>query len=149
MPVVIVNRITRPEHLVEHFSNIIGDSALGFKYVAKYDERLLPQYPAVLIMGGPLQKEVHGTHTFAVSLRVDIYLFHAKLTEDRQTRNYNDLVKATQLVNLLEADPTLGGRVIFGWVESEVPGVNPPRQARAETVISTRISYQATQETRF
>lgn len=148
-PVVTVNRITRPEHLVEHLAQAINGSNLGIKYIAKYDDELLPEYPAVLIMAGPLQKEIHGTHTFAVSLHCELYLFHAVLTEQRVTRNYNDLIMASKLIDFLEQDLTLGERIIAGWVDSEVPGVNPPRSNRSDAVISTRITYRATQETRF
>lgn len=148
-PIVTVNKISRPEHLVEYLAQAIDGSRLGLKYIAKYDDDLLPEYPAVLIMAGPLAKEIHGTHTFAISLYSEIYLFHGVLTEQRSTRNYNDLVMATNLVTFLEQDLTLGDRVIAGWVDSEVPGVNPPRSSRSDAVISTRITYRATQETRF
>lgn len=149
MPVVTINKITRPEHLVEYIADKITGSSLGFRYVGKYNENLLPEYPAVQIFPGPVQKEIHGTHTFAIMLRADIYVLHAKMTEDRQTRSYNDMVLATNLVALLEDDLTMGDRVIAGWVESETPGVSPPRTRKGEAVVSTRISYQATQETRF
>lgn len=148
-PIVAIDRITRPEHLVEYLAQLIGSSDLPFRSVVKYNERLLREYPACMIMGGPLSKEIHGTHTFAVTLRADIYVFHAKLTEERQTRTYNDMVLASNLVALLESNMQLGGRIIVGWVDSEIPGVSPPRSNRHEGVISTRMSYQATQETRF
>jgi hypothetical protein len=104
----------------------------------------------VLIMGGQYNKELHGTHTFAVTIRADIYVFHAKMTEDYQTRSYEDMLLATNLVAYLEAvDLTLGNRIIAGWVEGEIPGVSPPRVRKANPVISTRLSFQAIQETRF
>jgi len=150
MPVVVVDTITRPEHLVEYLADFIEGSNLGFAHVCKYNDYLIPEYPSVLIMGGTFNKELHGTHTFAVSIRADIYVYHAKLTEEYQTRSYNDMVLATNLVDFLEGpDLNLGERVIAGWIESEQPGVSPPRVRKSDAVISTRLSFQAIQETRF
>ena len=150
MPVVVVDTITRPEHLVEYLADAINASDLGFRYVAKYNEHLIPEYPSVMVMGGTYNKEIHGTHTFAVTIRADIYVFHARMTEDYQTRSYEDMLLATNLVNLLEGpNLNLGDRIIAGWVESETPGVSPPRVRKSDVVISTRLSFQAIQETRF
>lgn len=149
MPVVAVEPITRPEHLVEYLAEFLGKSNLPFQFVAKYAENLLPQYPAVQIMAGSFQKEFHGLHTWALTIRADIYVMHAKLTESRATRSLNDLKLATQTVALLEKDMKLGGRIIAGWVESERPGAIPPRTAKGEAVISTLLMYRVTQEARF
>src|SRR5215831_10992667 len=99
MPVVTIDVITRPEHLVEYLASLMEDNNLdlGMRTIAKYNERLMPEYPAMIILAGPAQKEFHGTHTFAVTLRADLYILHAKLTTDRQTRSYEDLVMATDV----------------------------------------------------
>lgn len=149
MPVVGIEPITRPEHLVEYLAEFFKKSNLPFEFIARYDEVLLPKYPAVQIIAAPLQKEFHALHTWALTIRADIYVMHAKLTESRATRSLNDLKLATQTVELLERDTKLGGRIIFGWVESERPGAIPPRTAKGEAVISTLLMYRATQEARF
>jgi hypothetical protein len=149
MPIVSVEPMLRPEDVVEFFADFIKKSNLPFEYVAKYNENLLPQYPAIQIMSGGFQKELHATHTFLLTLRADIYVMHAKLTESRATRSLNDLKLATQTVELIEKDLTLGGRCIAGWVETERPGAIPPRTAKGEAVISTLLMWRGTQEGRF
>ena len=142
-------KLLRPEDVVEYLSDYISKSSLPIAYVAKYNEPLLPEYPAVQVMSGGFKKELHGTHTWLLTLRADIYVMHAKLTVNRATRNLEDLQLATQLVALLETDLTLGQRIIAGWVETETPGAMPPRSQHTEAVISTLLKWQGTQEGRF
>lgn len=149
MPIVAVEPITRPEHVVEYIADFIKKSNLDFKHIVRYNERLVSEYPAIQIMSGPLQKELHATHTWLLTLRADIFVMHAKLTESRATRNLNDLKLATKTVELLEKDLTLGGRIIVGWVEQERPGAMPPRTSKGDAVVSTLLTWRGTQEARF
>lgn len=149
MPVVTTTPITRPEELVEHLADMIGGSELPFAYVAKYDEELIPEYPAVQIQPGTTDKFRHGTHTNVIGLRAYLYVMHAKLTSTRRTRNLEDLLLATQLVNLIEKSRTLGGRVIDGFIESEIPAAFPPRSRKADAVVGTRLLWNGIQEARF
>lgn len=155
MPVVIVDRITRPEHGVEAISQILKESDLPVE-VVKYDTNIVETYPLVQVMSGGFEKEIHGTHTWLFTIRIDLYVMHARLTQDRQTRNLEDLVLATQVVNLLESsingkDPlSLGGRCIAGWVEREQPGRMPPSGiTKGKPVIGTLLSFRCTNEGRF
>lgn len=147
-PLALTN-IIRPEDVIEFLAVYLEVANLGFQYIAKYDEPLLPRYPAVQIMSAPVQKELHGTHTFLLTLRAEIFVFHAKMTESRQTRSREDLELATKVVNYLEGDLSLGNRIIAGWVESETPGARPPTSPKAPPVISTRLSWSGTNEARF
>jgi hypothetical protein len=150
MPVVTVeNRITRPEHLVEYLSLLVEDSSLPFAYIAKYDETLIPEYPACQIQPGTMDKDVHGTHTFMIGLRAFLYVMHAKMTVGHQVRSLEDLQLATDLVALLEQDLTFGGRVISGWVDSETPATFPPRASKGDIVVGTRLTWNGLQEVRF
>lgn len=150
MPVATIqDKITRPEDLVEFLAQKFRESELPFEYVAKYDELLIPKYPAIHIQAAPFDKTLHTTNQFLVALRAAIHILHADLRQDRQTRNYEDLLLTTQVVDFLEADMTLGGKVIQGWVESEVPGVLPPRVTKSEAVVSTRLNWQGIQLRRF
>lgn len=150
MPIVTPTVISRPEHVVEFLSDLLKDaSSLGLAYVAKYDEPLLPEYPAALVMAGPMQKEIHATHTWLLTLRAEIYVMHARLTTDRATRNYEDLVLATQIVNFLERDLSFGRKIVAGWVESETPGAMPPRVSKGAAIVSTRLLWAGTTEARF
>lgn len=144
-----IKTITRPEDVVEYLAGYLNDSPLPLEYVAKYDEPLLPKYPAALVMSAPLNKEVHGTHTFLLTLRAEIYVMHARMEENRATRNREDLQLATQIVAYLERDMSLGRRLVASWVESETPGAMPPRTAKGASVVSTRLAWQGLAETRF
>lgn len=148
-PLIMPTNLLRPEDVVEFIANYLKDSPLPLKYVAKYDEPLLPKYPAVLVMSGGLQKEIHATHTWLLTLRAELYVMHAAMGNGRATRNYEDLVLATQVVNYLERDLKLGRRIIAGWVENETPGAMPPRHEKAAAVISTRLLWAGTNEARF
>lgn len=149
MPVVVSSTITRPEELVEFLADYFAGSELPFEYIAKYDELLIPKYPALHIQAAPFDKTLHSTDTFLVALRASIHILHANMMEDRQTRNYEDLALATQTVDFLESSMTLGGKIIQGWVESEVPGVLPPRVTKAEAIVSTRLNWIGIQQRRF
>jgi hypothetical protein len=156
MPVLIPTNITRPEDGVEAIAAILEGSSLPVE-VLKYDDAFVTSYPAVQVMSGGYQKEIHGLHTWLLTIRVDIYVMHALLTEDRQTRNLNDLKLATQVVALLEgvlpgSDEAikLGGRVISGWIETEQPGRMPPSGiTKGKAVIGTLLSWRGTNEGRF
>lgn len=141
MSVIDYPLILRPEHLVEYLAQYIDGSELGFKSINKYDEFNVQVYPAIQIVAGPFVKELHATHTWALKLRADIYVMHGAMSEDRATRNLNDLVLATDTVAFIESDMTLGGRIIQGWIEAEQPGVMPPRGSRSDSVVSTRLSW--------
>lgn len=149
MPIVAPALLLRPEDVVEFISGYLSDSSLPIEYVAKYDEPLLPRYPAVLVMSGRYQKELHATHTWLLTLRAEIYVMHAKMTVDRATRNYEDLVLATQIVSYLERDLSFGRKIIAGWVEDEAPGAMPPRSSKGAAIVSTRLLWAGTTEARF
>lgn len=149
MPIASIQKILRPEDGVEFISSYLENSSLPIKSVNKYDEVHIVEYPAVQIMSGGFTKEIHGTHTWALGIRVDVYVLHAVLTENRATRNLNDLLLATQIVAFLEADMTFGQRIIHGWVENERPGISPPGLGKAAPVISTLLQWRGTNEGRF
>ena len=153
MPVVAVtpSNITRPEELIEFLADMFEDAlpTLGFEYVAKYDEKLIPKYPAIHVQAAAFDKQLHSTATFLVGMRAAIHVLHGSLALDRQTRTYEDLRLATKVVDFLEADMTLGEHVIHGFVESEIPGALPPRVTKGEAIISTRLNWFGISERRF
>lgn len=151
MPVVATTPalITRPEELVEFLADFIGKSELGIEYIAKYDEKLTPKYPSVHIQAANFDKTLHSTSTFLIGMRAAIHVLHANLMQDRQTRNYEDLRLATKLVDYLESDMTFDDHIIYGFVESEIPGVLPPRVTKGEAIISTRLNWMGINQRRF
>jgi hypothetical protein len=149
MPVAVSTTILRPEELVEHLSDIIEDEMTDFKFVSKYDENLIPDYPCVQIQPGDLSREYHSTHTFLIYLRAFIYIMHDKFTQTKRVRTEEELMLATKVVNFLNSDITLGGKVIDGFIESEVPTVIPPRTQGGDLVVSTRLGWIGKNEQRF
>lgn len=150
MPVVTdSSKIYRPEELVEHFETMFLNSTLPLEYVAKYDEKLIPRYPAVQIQPGTFDEEPHATHTRLITLRAFIYIMHAKLTVNRRTRTLEDLLLATQVKYFLEEDVTLGQRIIHGFVDSETPAAFPPRAQKGDAIVGTRMTWTGAQEIRW
>jgi len=146
---IAIRTIRRPEDAVEYLAAYLAIGRLGIEYIAKYDEPLLPKYPAIQIMSGPMQKELHGTHTWLLTIRAEIFVFHAKMTQSRQTRSRDDLLLATKVVDYVEQDISLGNKVVAGWVENEIPGARPPATEKGAAVISTRLTWSCTNEARF
>jgi hypothetical protein len=141
--------ITSTREAVNMIADTIKGSDLGIGYVGKFDEKRLPHYPAVVVSGAPREKEVHGTHTFAVTLRCFIYVYHASLSKSHANRSEEDMILVENIEALLEEDCTFGGRVVFGYVESEAPGVMQPRSEKSEIVVSTRMTWMAGSQARF
>lgn len=153
--VVIPRTITRPEELVEYFAMLFKDFTPTINYIARYDEKLIPRYPAIHIQAASFDKTLKSTNTFLIGMRAAVHVLHASMNEDRQTRNANDLILASQIVDFLEADMALKDKItgdphiIHGFVESEVPGILPPRVTKGEAVISTRLNWFGISERRF
>jgi hypothetical protein len=143
--------LTRPEEAVDLLKEVIDDNAglLGIEFVATHEERLIPRYPAVVISAGVVTKEVHATHTFNVTLRCIIWVYHANLTETHRERNQHDLELATALIALLEDDKTFGNRLIFSFVESETPGVLAARFGRSDAIVGTRLAWESITQQRW
>jgi hypothetical protein len=58
-------------------------------------------------------------------------------------------------VDFIERDNTLRdleenfNRIVFGYVENEIPGVLAPRSNKGDAVVGTRLHYRAISEGRF
>jgi len=116
---------------------------LGIRYVSYGDDDLLPEYPAVVLSAErPLHREEHATRQFRVTFGCDLWVFHANMAVSRQVRTKEDIELATGVRKLLHADKTLGGHIIFGFVETE----NPVRLRRADQpmAIATQLVWTGT-----
>ena len=142
---------TRPEEVTEYFLDDLRKSAnlLGLEFVGGYGERLVPAYPAVVVSAGPLDRELHGTHTYIVTLRCFLYVYHASMVMTHASRSLEDLKLATSVVDFIERDPTLGNKIVQGWVSSEVPGVSQINNRKTDVVVSTRLTWEGITERRF
>jgi hypothetical protein len=143
--------ITRPEEAIAMLKEVIDDNAglLGIEFVGSYEERLIPRYPAVVISAGIATREVHATHTLNVTLRCILWVYHAVLTETHTERNKQDLELATAVIALIENDKTFDNKVIFGFVESETPGVLAARLGRSDAIVGTRLAWEGLTQQRW
>lgn len=155
MPVIAEGTlIHKPQQAVEMIVDKLKTSVLDIGYVGSYDERRLPQYPAVVVSAGPRTKELHATHTFNLELRCLLWVYHAKISESHRNRSLADLNLVSDIETVLEEDMEWlddngDARVIHAWVESEVPGVMQPRAAKGDLVVGTRMTWYALSQRRF
>jgi hypothetical protein len=151
MSVIAQAQFTRPEEIVEYFKTDFENNAgsLGIEFVGGYNERLLPRYPAIVVSAGGVDKELHGTHTFLMRIRVFVYVYHAQMRLNDVKRSLADLQLATAVMEFMERDMTLGDRIIQGWVESEFPGARQVNSDKGQVVVSTRLTWMGISERRF
>jgi hypothetical protein len=141
----------RIEELADYWVGRLDDESdfLGFKFVGGYDEPLTTAFPAVHISTGTTNKEVHATHMYLVQYELEFTILHAQADEDHRTRSREMLRLVTDLVNFLESDKTIDGRIIFGYVLRERSGVLTARSRQSEFIVASMITYQATVEVPF
>lgn len=118
-------------------------AALGLRSVARQDERLVNEYPAVMVsMERPLERQQHATQVFRVVFNIDLWIFHAELTRARSIRSADDIVLATSVRKFLHSDYTLGGHIIFGFVDGEFAGVSSRAVGqKTNRVMTTRLTW--------
>lgn len=97
-------------------------SEIGLAQVL-YGEDLVTEYPAAVLVGAPAIRTIHTTRTFKVEFRVQIFVYHADATQERQVRNREDLQLASRVIKSLHQDMTLGGHIVHGFIEVDAPGI--------------------------
>lgn len=130
---------------------------LGLKFVGSYDEKRIPRYPAIVIVPGARDKEIHGTNTFQVVVELQLYVYHADLTLTKRERSKEDLKLVANIETELEKDygwqinpaDTSTKRIVFGYISSVEPGAIQPRTNKSNMVISTRMTWRALTQRRF
>jgi len=130
--------------------------ALGFEYVGKWDEKLVGRYPAVVVSPVGLEKEVHGTQTFLITIRIMLWIYHADMTETYRSRSDADIELAEALEEFLERpenrtlNDNLGAeQLIFGFIETSVPGVLQPSKERGGPIVGTRLQWHGITQRRW
>ncbi len=132
---------TEPEQALDYFYNLLNTNktTLGIRYVGYADENILPQYPAVVVSyNTPIDRRIHATRQFQLEWALQFMVYHARLTASHKTRTKEDMQLAKAVRDLLHTDHTLGGSVIFGFVQSERPGILAGSKGQA-TVATTLI----------
>lgn len=141
--------ITEPQDAADFVYNLLLEKAgeLGIAFVG-YNELLKPEYPAVVVTPGGKVKTVHGTHTFAVALEVQVVVYHARLDKSHKTRTREDLALATAIENNLETgEMNFESQVIFAFVRDVMPGTI--NRAMGDRVVGTRMLMEVLSQKRF
>jgi hypothetical protein len=139
---------TTPEQIMDHLHDLISQNAgeLGVNFVGYGDERLKPGYPAILITGGPVAREIHGTHTFLLRFLLELWVYHANLDASHQVRTREDLQLVSRLRALLHNHHRLfssdnEAQVIFSYVSAEDPAF--VRRPESPAVVASRVEWTA------
>lgn len=150
-------------HKIHHAVDMIRErlvqeqGEIGLEYVGAYNEKRIPKYPAAIIIPGPMNKEIHATHTFEILLTADVYIYHANLTLTKRERSREELLLVAKTEEVLESDyawlvdpdDPATSRVIFGYVAEVRPLTIQPQSNKSDMVIGTRISWRGLSQRRF
>jgi len=140
---------TTQQDLAQYVKDFLDEEAgvLGLATVEFGSERLIKEYPAVLVSPEGISRVIHGTHTFNLTLVLNLWVYHAKLTIRHTQRTQEDLELTSAITDKLHESMTLGGRLIFGYVSDENQGFfNRPK---GEAVVGTRMVYEGLSQERF
>ena len=130
-----------PEEVLDHIYNLLDTNkvTLGLEFVGYGDVELIPEYPAVVVTGSPLTRTIHATRQFKLTFNCNVWVYHAKMSDNHRSRTQDDLILASDIRGLLHQDKTFGGNLIFGYVENEDPGIMV--RPRKEVVVGTRLGW--------
>jgi hypothetical protein len=134
-----------PIQAFDHIVKLLDDNKadLGIRYIAQLDEDLIPEYPAILVnMEGGVQRTQHATQQFKIEFGIDVWVFHAALTDSKAVRSRKDIELATKIRKKIHTQFTLDGHIVFGWVTGEFPGRTTRIVGqKASTVVTTRLVW--------
>lgn len=130
---------------------------VGLKFVGYGEERLIPEYPAILVTAGPVTRGIHGTHTFEITFMLEMWVYHAKLEDSHRIRTRDDLKLVTEIRKMMHSNlrlyadiddpPATDPQIVFGWISSEDPAfIN---RGKGEAVVGSRIEWTGTSQSRF
>lgn len=139
MSSVIDEVITEPQQASEFLYNLLDEhkETLGIAFLG-IDERLKPEYPAVVVLSGGKTKEHHTNHVFLVNMEVFLMVYHARLDVTHSQRTKEDLELVTNIENIIESgEMNFGGRIVFAYISQSAPITGTRRQS--ESVIGTQM----------
>jgi len=120
---LITETITEPQQASKFLFDLLDENkeSLGIGFLG-LDERLKPEYPAVVVLSGGKQKELHHTHVFLVSMEVLIMVYHARLDNSHTQRTKEDLELVTNIENTIETgEMNFNGAVVFAFIQQTAP----------------------------
>ncbi len=121
--------------------------SLGLEFVGYGDEKLIPRYPAAIVVGSNFNRTLHGTMKFLLLMDITIWVYHAKMTISHQTRTKEDMLIVMEIRNLIHTKYTMDGNVIFGYIQNETPGVI--QRAKSDVLVGTKVDWTGTSEAMF
>lgn len=125
-------------------------ATLGIRYIAQNDEQLLPEYPAILIQADNTLRELHATQVHRVVWLIDLWIFHAELTQGKAGRAREDIEMATAVRKLIHSKRDMDGHIVHGFVGNEDPGVSYRAIGRrVSTVVTTRLVWSGENRVRY
>lgn len=140
---------TEPRQVSMYLYELLREfgAVLGIRFVG-YNEKLRPEYPAVIVMPGMKTKTLHATHTFNVAMEVSILVYHANLNSRTSTRTEDDLQLVENIEQLIErGEMNMEGQVIFAFVRNAIPGT--VARPTGEQVIGTRMVVEVLSQAKF
>jgi hypothetical protein len=88
-------------------------------------EDLIPDFPAVAVIGARRDRQVDGTHRYQITLRADVVVYHEVIQSATLTRQeVDEQAEAVEDLLLANNHCTVNGidKVIFGSVSQIEPG---------------------------
>lgn len=128
----------------DYLHDLLDDNkaTLGLRYIAQNDEQLIPQYPAVLLQTDRSVTEQHATRVFRREFYLDLFVFHAELTQNRAVRSRGDIELATDIRKLIHSKYDMDGHIIFGFIDGEFPGTSARIfNERLTSILTTRLTW--------
>jgi len=129
MSIILDETITEPQQASQWIYDRISmkKDEFGINFLG-LNERLKPQYPAVVVMAGTKQKALHSTHIFIVTLEVLIMVYHAKMDLSHTDRTEADLNLVTDIENWLErGEMNMDGNAVLMFVAMVSPIIGRDR----------------------
>lgn len=146
-----------PLQVLDYVYDFLKDNSepIGLAYVGYSEERLIPAYPAIIVSAGPVQREIHGTHTFQETYMLELWVYHAKLDISHQQRTREDLEFVGSVRKLLHGNLRLyddsinmtDPQMVFGWVSAEDPAFIS--RGKGEAVVGSRLEWTGISQSRF
>lgn len=132
---------TKPEEVLDYIHDLLEtkEGELGLQYVAYGNEEMLPRYPAVRVASGLFEKELHATRQWRNTFRVELYVYHGKLTATHAHRSKADLELASAVREVLHDDMTLSNQIVHGWVTAEG---NAQIARKTTVIVGTRMAWE-------
>ncbi len=108
------------------------------------DVNVIREYPALMVVPLPLTRVPRETGYFLITFTINIFIYHADLTQAKTERNKQDMELAKQVKDFMHTPPMnkLGGGVIHGWIQQEEQGrLIGPRGA----IVGSRLEWTGMQ----